>query len=267
MGLFKKLLGQESLETNLLGQYNLLTTNLTSELDVLTLNDVSIIAQIQVIHHKASQNAFRIELKTLEKSTILEGMELPKNKNNFVSYRLTDFKGTGEYLLEISKNELKIYSHSREETLRYVNLSLNKLNTDKRVETEFQKNILFLHCELIHEYLLPKNSLFRFGNYYGFSLQNPRLFYINFVYDNRSFDFGFELVNINYEIKNSSSNAEIYVYPGGQLLAEFKKDEYKIIYKMENWYDILLWIKTLLMKEEFTKTYGNTVKQFPENGL
>jgi len=57
------------------------------------------------------------------------------------------------------------------------------------------------------------------------------------------------------------------VYPGGQLFAEFKKDEFKIIYKMENWYDILLWIKTLLMKDEFTKIYGHTVKEFPENGL
>jgi hypothetical protein len=143
MGFLKKLIGQEPLMKTILGKYDLMTTNLENDLEELKIKDISAIAQIQVILHTVNESAFRIELKTLEKSTILEGMKLPENYEGFTHYRLTDFKGTGEYLLKISINDLRVHSFKRNITLRYVNLNLGKLNKKNEKLKKFKERSMF----------------------------------------------------------------------------------------------------------------------------
>lgn len=138
MGFFKKLTGQEPLMKTILGTFNFMTTNLDSKLEDLKISDISVVAQVQIIHHTVSENSFRVEIKTLEKSTILDGMEFPEIKGDITSYKLTDFNGTGQYLLKFSTNDLRIHSFSKNSILRYVNLNLNELQNRKEKLKEYK---------------------------------------------------------------------------------------------------------------------------------
>lgn len=138
MGFFKKLTGQEPLMKTILGTFNFMTTNLESKLEDLKISDISAVAQVQIIYHTVSENSFRVEIKTLEKSTILDGMEFPEIKGDITSYKLTDFNGTGQYLLKFSPNDLRIHSYSKNSTLRYVNLNLNELQNRKEKLKEYK---------------------------------------------------------------------------------------------------------------------------------
>ncbi len=154
MGFLKKLIGQEPLMKTILGTYDLMTTNLECDLKDLSLSDISVVAQIQVVLHTLNENAFRIELKTLEKSTILEGMAYPEISGDFTNYRLTDFNGTGEYLLKLGVNDLRVHTFSRNLTLRYVNLNfknldekLEKLKTFKERKKPVVNNYIFARTQ------------------------------------------------------------------------------------------------------------------------
>ncbi len=131
MGFFKKLIGQEPLMKTILGEYDFITTNIKSNINDLKLTDISYVKQTQVILHTVSENSFRVELKSLDKSTILQGMAIPEDVNDYTCFQLLDFDGTGQYLLELSDNDLKLHSHSKKTTLRYVNVDIQEIGIKK----------------------------------------------------------------------------------------------------------------------------------------